>query len=80
MCSRSRPSARAWAQNASARYAGPLSARRRVPGARAVSGDAAGAAAHREKALEHFRRLAAILPRWKIGPVAGIRRMQERGG
>ena len=51
-----------------------------MPGARAVSGDAAGAAAHREKALEHFRRLAAILPRWKIGPVAGIRRMQERGG
>jgi len=44
------------------------------------SEDAEAAAAYRQKALEHFRRLAAILPRWKLGPVAGIRRGQERGG
>jgi len=44
------------------------------------SGDAKAAATQRQKALEHFRRLAAILPRWKIGPVAGIRQGQERSG
>jgi len=46
---------------------------------RESSGDREGAAAHRRKALEQFRRLAGILPRWKIGPVAGIRRGPERG-
>ena len=44
------------------------------------AGDATGAVPHRQKAQEQFRRLAAILPRWKIGPVAGIRRGPERGG
>jgi len=45
-----------------------------------ASGDADGAQVYRRKALGHFRRVATIMPRWKIGPIAGMRQVQDLNG